>query len=700
MLLTMVNHSLWSSSEKFTELINEERIQTTVIPPVSMTCVQVLPNGDVSLTWEPSVAGTGTFIEYQVFSLQNGPVPIATILDINTATFTHVGANGDLGQKDYYVATLSDCGGMTDFSYSDTVSSIFLEINDLGDGRVLLEWNPTHQPQLPGEEVNYQILREYPAGNWQVRKLMAFGTFSYRDTIDICSAFINYQIEVNHSSGCKSMSNIEGDLLSDVINPYIPTLTRVSIDTISQHAIINWDKNQSSDTYGYIILKFINGFWENLDTIYGIANTSYIDITAKEDIQPETYAVAAFDSCLVNNVPPNYQTSAASESHSTIFAESTVNICDLEMSFKWTSYEGWSGDVSLDHYDVLMKKGGEPFQILAELEPNKVGYSFNGLEINETYCFFIRAVSSDGVFSYSNKITKTILPPANTKFHYLVHASHVTDEIEVKLYTDSDANAQAYELYKKGPRDFEFNIIQSVIPEGTDTIFFRDDDVNGRGAYEYKVGIIDSCNQTSEITPITKTIFLDIETDNSSFKNTLNWTSYEGFDALIDSYEVYRSDYAVGNFKPIATGLPPNTNSYEDTDLYEGGFEGGYCYKILVKEKPNQYGFRGEAFSNEECTALEPVIWIPSAFYTGSIETENTEFKPVISLYDFDTYLMEIFNREGGRIFITDNIGSGWKGLMPNGGNAQEGVFVYRITFNDVEGRRYEKVGTFVLLQK
>ena len=683
------------------EISSDDKVESIVIPPVDMTCVEVLPNGDVTLNWIPSVPGGGTFIEYQIFCLQNGPVPLANFANLNTTTYTHVGAGGNIGQKDYYVATLSDCGGTVQMSYSDTVSSIFLEINDLGDGRVLLEWNPTHQPQLAGEDLNYNILREFPAGNWQVRKSIEYGQFSYRDTIDICNAFINYRIEVDHANGCKSISNVEGDLVSDVINPYIPVVSRVTVDTVSQNVKVHWDQNQAKDTYGYIILKLINGFWENLDTIYGIANTTYTDLTSITDVQPETYAVAAFDSCIINNVPPNFQTSAAGESHSTIFVESSINICELNMALNWIPYKGWTGGEAVQRYEIMMKKGGDPVVVLGSVVAEKTGYNYNNLEVNETYSFYVRAVSGSGLYSYSNKIVRTIVPPSDPDFHYLVDASFIlNDEIEIELYTDADAKPQIYELYKKGPRDFKFNLFQSVAPTGSDTVYFRDNDVSGRGAYEYQIGIIDSCNQTSALTPITKTVFLNVETDNTEFVNRLTWTDYQGFDAQIKEYEIYRSGYETGNFELIADNLPAGTNIYEDKDLFEGNDNGGYCYKILVKENPNQYGFRGEAYSNEVCAALEPVIWVPSAFYPGSVAAKNRVFKPVINLYDIETYQMEIFNREGGKIFTTDDINVGWKGLMPNGGVAQEGVFIYRITFKDIEGRRYEETGPVVFLQE
>src|SRR5690606_1863479 len=67
------------------------------LPPVDMHCVNVLPNGDVDLTWEKTTSGIGTFAGYEIRSIEDGL--ITTILDINEENYTHVGANCDLSPK-------------------------------------------------------------------------------------------------------------------------------------------------------------------------------------------------------------------------------------------------------------------------------------------------------------------------------------------------------------------------------------------------------------------------------------------------------------------------------------------------------------------------------------------------------------------------------------------------------------------------
>ncbi|PZE17334.1 hypothetical protein DNU06_08675 [Putridiphycobacter roseus] len=678
-----------------------DRLQGVIVPPVDMTCVNVLANGDVTIDWLPSVVGTGTFLEYEVYCLESGPTPIATITNINTATYTHVGANGNLGIKNYVLATKSNDNGNIEITYSDTISSIFLEINDLGDGRVLVEWNPTHTPQLAGENINYTIFKEYPAGVWSPHKNINYGTFEYRDTIDICSAFVNYQVRVNHTSGCSSTSNVEGDFFIDIMNPYIPVVSSVTVDTLNDVTNVFWNVNQSSDTYGYIILKIINGFWENLDTIYGRYITSYVDLNAKHNLQSETYAVAAFDSCLINNIPPNYQTSAASESHATIYTSATVDLCNLKMAVNWTSYNGWTADDPLVEYQILLSINHAPAQVIKTVTPDIARFNYDYIDYNNTYCFFIRGVSQSGKITYSNELCKTILPAANPNFHYLSNVSHqLNGSMHVEWYTESLSSVKSFEIYKKGPNDFGFTYLTTELPNGSDFNEIYDFEIQTDGVYQYQVSLVDSCGNLGATTNMVSAIDLTIQSDEAKLVNTLSWTPYLQFDGGVKQYDIYRGMDGVYNPVPIGTTNPGIRSFVDELETQFDQSEGGFCYRIAAVEELNQYGFIKTAYSDEECMTFDPVIWVPNTIIPNSQISENRIFNPVISLYVFNSYTLKIFDRWGKTIFESDDIEVGWNGRFPDNNFVYEGVYVYLITFKDKADKLFENTGTVNVLFK
>ncbi len=666
-------------------LLNKE-----ILPTVDLHCVDVLSNGDVDLTWTPTADVSGvSFVEYQVWSVQDGL--IANIPTIGTGNYSVVGANADLGSKDYFIKTIFGCGGNNESS-SDTLSSMFLVMNDLGDGRVSLAWNNTHTPINNGENITQQIYREYPVGTWTLRGEVDYGVNFFIDTIDICSAFQSYEIRVDNSAGCTSTSNDEGAILTDIINPVIPVINWVSVDTTTDFVDISWNVNPSDDTYGYIIYALINGFWEPVDTVYGINNTTYTYTATNSQNEAETFRIAAFDSCFTGTVPPSYQTSALSPGHTTIYLEDDYDICNQTINLNWSHYMGWT----VESYEVIVSIGGSPYEVIATLDANTLTYSHENLIYDVNYCYYIRAVSVDDSISYSNKNCRVVVKPSQAGFHYLASASHtLTDEIELTCYTDGSASVQSYEVEKKGPYDSGFSFLTTVPFVGSNFINYSDSDIfPERGAYEYKINLIDTCGNVGGTTNVARTIFLEVETDDVSMLNTLSWSSYQGFDGNIIEYRVYRGVNGVFDANPLAVTLP-GVRSYVDdvTGFMES--QGQFCYRVEAIESLNSHGFSETAFSNTVCVSLEPLAYIPNAFM---INGENPIFLPIISLYDFSSYDLKIYDRWGGVIFQTNDRNEGWDGRGPLGDIKPEGTYVYYLYFEDREGKDYQYRGTVTML--
>lgn len=689
--------SLWISIGFSVSITNEDRI-LNIIPPTDITCVEVLSNGDVIINWTPSVLGAGTFDSYELFCLELGAVPIATFSNINTSNYTHIGANANAGALHYYVVTKSIFNSVLEMTFSDTLSTMFLNVNDTGQGTILIEWNPTHAPQNAGEDLIQDIFREYPTGVWTLRKQLPYGDFDFKDTIDVCSGTLNYKVEVNHSTGCKSISNIDGDYFVDILNPYIPEIINVSVNNTSGYVKVNWKENKAKDTYGYIIIRKINGFFEHIDTVYGKSNTTFDDYTSSFNTQSETYAIAAFDSCLINNTPPNYQTSASSElPHSTIYLEKSLDKCAKSVRLNWNKYEGWDDESGVLAYELFVGiNGGTPIFYSSLLE-TKSSLTYPNLENDTTYCFYIKAISNSGLASFSNEICFIAIPLVNTNFHYLTMASYESNNtIDIELYTDGVEGVDYYELTKKGPTDFSFSIIESIEPIPFQNFYqFSDADIiPGRGVYEYQVNLIDTCGTVSEISNLANSIFLNIETDQIQMTNTLAWTEYLGFDGGIAKYEIYRGEDGVYDPTPTAI-ISSNLRTFVDDLSSEFVSEGDYCYKVKAIENINSYGFSRSIFSNERCFVFEPVVYIPNAFIRGG---DSPTFLPVINLYDFSSFHLQVFSRRGNMIFESYKRNVGWDGTVYGYEYIHESVYIYRITFIDKEGKEYEFVGPFTLL--
>ena len=659
------------------------------LPPTNLHCVNVLTNGDVELTWTKSNPTIGTFTAYEIYTIQDGIV--ATLNDINIENYTHVGAGTNVISKDYYILTKYGCNGNNSVS-SDTLKSIFLDLNDLGDGRVSLTWNLTHTPINDGDSEMQNIMREYPLGTWTLRGQVAYGVTFFQDTIDICDAWQNYRIEISNSDGCISGSNIDGDQLQDVINPYIPTVTSVSVDTVTDAMVITWNQNQSQDTYGYIIFQQINSFWEPIDTVYGIGTTSYQNILTNSVNESEAYGVAAFDSCQTNTTPWNYQTSALSNQHSSVFLSNTFDICSKKVTLTWVHYNG----IERSGYEIIAKEGSSSYDVIATVGPDATSYTHSNLLQDKTYSYYIRVVGENGVKAYSNLSQRVIIRPTPPAFHYLSTATHLlSDEIEIELYTDPNAAVQGYDIERKGPNELHFEFLSTLSTSASNTIYYNDADIDSKvGAYNYRINLIDSCGNLGAESNTVKTIFLKVSTQDTEMKTTLFWSMYKGFNGVIEKYRVFRGVNGIFNQTPLVE-LSGSIRSFVDnvSDFYDS--EGQFCYRVEAVESINSHGFGQTAFSNTICVSIEPLVYIPNAF---TLNGENPIFLPIISLYDFESYDLQIFSRWGDLVFNTVDRDLGWNGYSNIGNLVKEGGYVYILRFSDESGKDYEFTNSITLL--
>jgi len=108
-----------------------------------------------------------------------------------------------------------------------------------------------------------------------------------------------------------------------------------------------------------------------------------------------------------------------------------------------------------------------------------------------------------------------------------------------------------------------------------------------------------------------------------------------------------------------------------------------------------------EAFSESQ-------IQVPNAFmpskdgpnggkYTPG-DRFNHVFYPVVATGDVDQYQLQIFNRWGNLMFLTNDIGTGWDGYY-NGELASPGVYIWRIKCTFKDGTQIIKAGDVTLLQ-
>ncbi|MCT4560525.1 MAG: PKD domain-containing protein [Crocinitomicaceae bacterium] len=91
--------------------------------------------------------------------------------------------------------------------------------------------------------------------------------------------------------------------------------------------------------------------------------------------------------------------------------------------------------------------------------------------------------------------------------------------------------------------------------------------------------------------------------------------------------------------------------------------------------------------------------FVPTAF-TPDGDQFNQYFKPVMTAgFEPASYRMEIYNRWGELLFVTQDLETGWDGTYKNV-MVQSGVYVWKIYFTDLENdEKYEQIGQVSLLR-
>ncbi len=663
-----------------------------VVQSPEVRCLNVQANGDVIITWEQPVDTGGTFDSYHIFTstTPNGPfTALDSIFNYAQTSYTHVGANANNGPVYYYVQTRSGCGGAVFLPPLDTMSTIYLQATNTGNGAASLVWNNISNPAPSTQYGWFHIYREYPTGTWVL--IDSTQNLNYIDSISVCNNIVNYRIEIGDSLGCVSVSNIDGDLFQDLIIPQIPTIDSVSVSF--NDAVIGWQPSTSPDVIGYVIYQYINGIWTAIDTVFGINNTSYVNLISNAGAQSEDYVIAAFDSC--GNI------SAFSPSHQSLFVYLQLNICDAEMNINWNSYVNMAP--ALSGYEVYVSENGGPFLLLGTTPPNDTNFVHTGLNQFSTYCYYIVAVNSAGdITATSNQACMFTNVPQQPAFQYLRVASVIgQDVVEVIGYVDAAATIQRYDVYRADSITGTWMLLGSVAaaPPSTVATFTDNTAQTELYSYYYKMVAVDSCGEDAMTSNIGRTI-LATAVANDEMTNTVYWNDYEVWGGNVLHYNIYRQTDGV--WDPNIAATVPYTgageNLFVDDVSANINYIGKFAYRIEAIEAPgNPFAFADTSWSNIAEVAQKPLVFVPNAF-TPNGNGLNDQFIPSVGFIDIEDYTFQVFNRWGEMLFESNDRFLGWDGRY-QGNKCPPGVYVYLLTFKTASGQYIDKKGTVTLIR-
>jgi hypothetical protein len=664
-------------------------VNTLALDAPQLRCASVDVAGDVTLTWTIPPDPGGEFGAYEIHHATSAAGPFNLLATVNVyaqTSFLHVGAGGLTGARYYYLTSVTNGAPPVTSAPSDTVATLFLQVFQSAPlGSANLSWNaPALAPTAGGEFV---IWMEWPVGTWTVLGQVPSTTFAYQHVVSICEDSLTFRVGITDASGCVSFSNPMGDVFADVTPPSMPEIVSVSVDTISGLSTVTWQPSPEADTDGYIIVWVSPLGGVVIDTVFGQFNTTYTWPGSQAGAGPESFTVAAIDSCW-SGTPPSPNTSATRPAHTTVHVDATYDRCAGDVHLTWTPYVGWEAAA----YQVLVQLDGGGWVPLVSVPPAQDEH-VHAVSPLHTYCYVVKAEDTSGtVTSLSNKLCISTDYPAVPAFNYLrVVSVEGEDLIAIVDSVDMAVHAGGYVL-ERSSNGGPYQAVATAPGGLGPVITFFDTDVDpAEVGYRYRVQVLDSCGGHALTSNVGGTITLRA-TPLLSGHDRLDWNGYAEWAGSTIDFVLERS---IGGL-PLSdlVVLPPEPWTYLDDVSAFTFTDGRFCYRIRAEEGGNPSGINAVSYSNVACAVQEETVYIPNAFVVGGA---NHVFMPVLAYADVRDYEFSIINRWGQVIWTTTDPGQAWDGRV-NGMPAPMGVYAYYCGFHNGAGQHVERRGTVTLL--
>ena len=102
----------------------------------------------------------------------------------------------------------------------------------------------------------------------------------------------------------------------------------------------------------------------------------------------------------------------------------------------------------------------------------------------------------------------------------------------------------------------------------------------------------------------------------------------------------------------------------------------------------------------KEIVSKQEYLYFPPTAFSPNGDNKNDVFRPILKDISEDSYELYIFNRWGAVVFKTKDINQGWDGTrLDKMTPAMQGLYTFKLLFNNYNAGLQTKTGTFVLLR-
>lgn len=647
--------------------------------PVLFNCTEVDASGGVTIWWTPPTNSTG-FDKYIIYYSPNGSN--FTKLDSTDVALTnnyfHPEAMAQQGSRYYFIEARFEFG----ITFSDTLQTIFLQLNNLNFNVAQLYWNAVSEPLPDGSSDTYNIYKEYPEGNWILTNSTT--EHEYSEPVIVCNDSVNYRIEIENAKGCKSVSNTDGAWFKILDEPEKPVIDSISVNE-NEHIVIGWES--VSNARAYIIYRFDSGIWLPVDTVIGKDNTFYEDFDYNPCLENTAWTVATIDSCGSSGPKDENEERQNIRIYSAVY-----DPCSESISLSWNNYHG----PLADEFEIWVSENDGDFILAGINQQNNTVFEHAITGIGSGYTYFIRARLSSGTSTTCKKSVQTYFYN-KPQIIYLANASVMpSNYVELSALVDTLVSSSAWQFWRSEPNGGNYSLIHTINSDDLESypLHWVDSSANAsEGYYQYYINVLDSCEKDALESNVLKTIWLSI-TGIDEDQNLLEWNAFEGWDGGVEKYYIYRMVNGVEPGLPFDS-VDAQTFQYTDDLSSISNLNGPLVYWVqAIEQEDNIFALNEKANSNRTGVALESEMFVANAFNPLGY---TKEFQPVFRFYNGRNYLFQVYNRWGKLIFETHDPYKGWDGRY-NESLVQQGSYIYRLVYQNLDDTYEEKKGTVTIV--
>ena len=485
----------------------------------------------------------------------------------------------------------------------------------------------------------------------------------------------DHSVQVRYYIRCPDVQIVPSDTLS--LSSLREAVVLDSVRVLANGDVqLHW-KEKPIAGVRYVVNAAVGGSSQVLAT--NLQNTSFTDARGLATRNIEYYSISAALDCGYTFPEPD------SFYHTSLLHLKTTE-CSGEILFDFIPFSYWRDETASSTLFVL--RNGQ-MSDSTDIPTGEKSFSYQNVENNNTYTFYIRESGSEDQVAYSNPVT------INTDFYPPIRWI-VTDDLsfaennQVSISWSTNQHHPGYLFHLHENSDTSSIPASGLISlPGSFRYDYKLSDLPSAGS-EYRISLQDSCGNLVE--SIMKNPLLTQGQLTSDNQLNIQWTDVADNEWKVDSYEIYyKSD---GSYTLLST-VPGSTFGYSHS-FGSGISVDSICYYVVATGEVHYQEVDSTGplnlRSNTVCLFSETTVVLPNAFHVNA-----SPYKPiVVPNTNLTSYVFRIFDRYGNLVFETQNPEAGWDGKY-QGKSGFMDVFVAQVEIVNTQGDSISKSGSLLL---